>query len=190
MSDQFREGNEFEKKLILKTLESISNDIISYIKENLDQLFLKIPQSNSIFKYPIIFFIPNQLIETIHNLQNKTKIKEAGIYLGFIKRGKFYLSIEAAEYFIAKNLISENDKIYVNEKGTKAILYGNNLKREIITKSPKKLYNNKIYFIMNEFNELLAIGLSKGKKNLNNLKAKQEIVINLIDKGYYLRKKQ
>jgi len=191
MANKFREGSEFEKKLILQGLETISAKLKSYIHAHQNQLFLLVPKREKNAMYPKVFFIPKNLIDIIYQIQKKAKIREAGTYLGFIKRGKFHLSMEGAELFISLQLLEERDEIVLNERGTKAILYGNNIKKNMIKRFPDKFEKNKVYFILNPLKELIAIGLSlKGQANVDRLDDNREIALNLIDIGYYLRQNQ
>lgn len=191
MSDKIREVNQFEKKMLLQGMETISKSLKNYIQEKQDQLLILLPKRDSSLQYPQIFYVSKKLANEMKKLQGKTKIKEVGIYMGFIKRGEFHLSIEGAEFFNKKQLLTEYDKLYVKEQGAKAILYGNNITKEMVESFPKQLAKNQIYFIFNPFKELIAVGLSLlDQKKVGKVKDKEEIVINLIDKGYYLREKQ
>jgi ribosome biogenesis protein Nip4 len=191
MANEFRESSEFEKKLILQALETISAKLKSYIRARQHQLFLLIPKGEKNIIYPQVFFIPESIIKIIHQIQEIANIREAGVYLGFIKRGKFHLSIEGAELFTSLQLIKEKEMFVLNQEGTKAILYGNNIKKKMVKSFPDKLEKDMIYFTLSPSKELIALGLSlKGKAEVETLGDKKEIVLNLIDKGYYLRQDQ
>lgn len=191
MPNQFREATPYEKDRIIQGLESISATIRQYIQGRQDQFFISLPKTNTEIQFPQVFFVPEQLIVLVNKTLCMEEIKEAGIYFGFIKRGDFRLSIEGAEFLKDLQIINENDIIYVNEKGTKAILYGNKIKREMIKTFPKDLAKNRLYFVFNRYKELIAIGLSLiGQKEIGDMENKEDIAVNLIDKGYYLREEQ
>ena len=61
----------------------------------------------------------------------------------------------------------------------------------MITKTSAKLQRDDFLLVFNEFNEILAIALSKTESNIiDKLKPKEIIALNLKDKGYYLRTPQ
>ena len=191
MADQFREANQFEKKLIIQGLEGISITIKQYIQHRKEQLFILLPKMDGKFEFPQVFFVPTQLIKFVNNFQGQAEIKEMGIYFGFIKRGNFRLSIEGAEFLKDSELINEDEIIYVNKKGAKAILYGNKIKKEMVKTFPKELAKDKPYFVFNRLRELIALGLSLiEQEQIEKLDDKEDIAVNLIDKGYYLREDQ
>ncbi len=191
MADNFRALNEYEKNLILSELSIISDSLRSHIEQRKSQLFVLIPRLDKQEKYPQIFMIQTPFHEKVLNFQIKENIEEIGIYFGFIKRGNFFLSIEAAQYFEDLHLIPEGIKIYLNEKGSKAILYGNNIEKGMVEEFPSNLRKNKIYFIFNPFKELIAVGLSLIEQiEIEDLQINGNVAINLIDKGYYLREEQ
>lgn len=191
MADQFREANQFEKKLIIQGMERISIHIKQYIQDRQDQLFILLPQTDGKFEFPQVFFVPRQLIKFVNNFQGQAEIREMGIYFGFIKRSQFRLSIEGAEFLRDLELISEDEIIIINEQGAKAILYGNEIKKEMVRSFPRDLAKEKVYFVLNPLKELISLGLSLiDQKQIGELDNKEDVAINLIDKGYYLREDQ
>ena len=118
-------------------------------------------------------------------------IISAGIYFGFIKKNKFRLSLEGAEFLLNLHFFSERHLATVNNDGEKAILYGNQILRKMIVKISNKVKKNDFILVFNQSNELICIARSQVNfEDIRNLKNNDIIAFNLIDKGYYLRKKQ
>ncbi|MFX1277737.1 MAG: PUA domain-containing protein [Promethearchaeota archaeon] len=81
--------------------------------------------------------------------------------------------------------------MYVNDKGEKAILYGNIILKKMITNIHVNLKKKDFLLVFNQLNELIAIAQSQVDfEDIQNLEPNKSIAINLVDKGYYLRKKQ
>lgn len=187
ISTEFRVLNITEKKIINKTLSKISFDLNSFLTTNYNYLYVLIDKNNKLKPFPEIFYCPLKLRELI--IKFKFKIRYGGIYFGFIKKGEFYLSLEAVEFFDKLNLIPKSIKVNVNKETEKSILYGNNIKKKMIDTLPKHTKRNSYLIIYNQFNELIAITyLIKENYEIEKFHDSEIIALNLIDKGYYLRK--
>ena len=115
----------------------------------------------------------------------------AGIYFGFIKKGIFHLSLEGVEFLRNHQILPNSNKITINEKGEKSILYGNDILKSAITIMPPELKKNNLLAVFNQKNEIIALARATiDSSSFQNLKSNQKIAQNLVDKGYYLRKKQ
>jgi len=186
----FRIINNTEKNIIINSLSKISPDISSILNKIEFKLFISFNDSSSKNNYPFIFLVPNNLIKNINKLTHKD-INSAGLYFGFIKKNQFFLSIEGAEFLHNQNLISEKHQICVNENGEKAILYGNKILKKMLIPIEPNMKKNDFLLVFNRLNELVAIAQSQVDfEDIQNLKPNECIAINLVDKGYYLRKKQ
>jgi len=154
-------------------------------------LYISLKKGNSKTNYPSIYLASNYFQEEIDLIEFNDKIYSVGLYFGFIKRGRFYISLEGAEFLYKKGILSDIKFIYVNKKGEKSILYGNDILKDMVTKTPSNLQKGDLLIIFNDMNEILAIAQSKvERESLKQLKPKNVIAINLIDKGIYLIEKQ
>ncbi|MFX1340161.1 MAG: hypothetical protein ACFFDK_16235 [Promethearchaeota archaeon] len=101
------------------------------------------------------------------------------------------MSLEGVEFLYQMNVFSEKNYIIVNDKGEKAVLYGNRITKEIISKIPENLKKSEFLLILNQSNELISVAQSQvDKDRYSTLKINDLVALNLIDKGYYLRIKQ
>lgn len=187
----FRQINEIEKEIIIQSLSKISPNIIQFIIRSKNMLYISLKKANSKTNYPSIYLASNYFQEEIDLIEFNDKIYSVGLYFGFIKRGRFYISLEGAEFLYKKGILSDIGFIYVNKKGEKSILYGNDVLKDMVSKTPSNLQKGDLLIIFNDMNEILAIAQSKvERESLKQLKPKNVIAINLSDKGIYLREKQ
>lgn len=187
----FRAINETEKKIVHNSISKISQKILLFLKKTENQLFISLDASNSKIKYPFMYLVPKNLTKFIYKINPGINIHSAGLYFGFIKKNIFFLSLEGAEYLFEKGYLTEGSRIFATEKGEKSILYGNKILKKMISKIPSTLRKNEFLFIFNRKKELIAIARSQvDYLTCQDLKPKEVIAQNLIDKGYYLRKKQ
>ena len=187
----FRKINTIETNMITKSLDSISAKISSELDRLKMVLYISVERSTTKKDFPKIYLINNEQVKLIRKIDVKNKIHAAGLYFGFIKKGTFYLSLEGAEYLYGQELLSGIQRLQVNELGEKSILYGNNILKKMVLRSPEKLKKNEFLLIFNEKNEILAIAQSNtNQKSIHELPSKEIVAINLSDKGLYLRKKQ
>ncbi|TFG23472.1 MAG: hypothetical protein EU532_13415, partial [Promethearchaeota archaeon] len=143
------------------------------------------------FNYPNIYLIPNYWIKVIDNFIPEISIISAGVYFGFIKKSKFLLSLEGAEFLFQMQAFSDKNYIIVNNKGEKAILYGNGIIKDFISKIPENLEKGVFLLIFNQSNEIISIAQSRvNREEYSNLKSNGLVALNLVDKGNYLRLKQ
>ena len=187
----FRYLNQIEKEIIKNSFTTISSNLVSNFGDFEKNLYVFIKKQTKYNNFPKIYLLSVQLKKLLENVCIHGNISLAGLYFGFIKRGEFYLSIEGADVLYKRGLISDIIKLYVNKRGEKSILYGNNiLKNMLITKS----YNFKekdIALVFNEDEEIIAISriIVEGNQ-VQMLKPEDFIAITLSDKGIYLREKQ
>jgi len=188
---EFRMINEREQQFILNSISSFSSKILDNLK-GLDYiLWIHLGNSHSKNSFPEIYLIPISVANKIKNIKNVNSIKSAGLYFGFVKMGQFFLSLEGAEFLFNKRLYTENQILYVSSKGEKSILYGNSILKHMCLKIPLKIEKNSILIVLNESDEILSLAKSQiTYEDYQNFTSKDKVAINLIDKGYYLRKKQ
>lgn len=187
----FRRINEFEWKMINSSLSTISKKIILYLKENKVDLFIRFNKINSMSIYPFIYLVPEELIDILSEIPKTLNILNSGLYFGMLRKGNFSLSLEGAEFLLAHECFTDENKLYVNDKGEKSILYGNHILRKYASKFSPILYKDQFLLILNEFHELIAIAKAKVNfQEIKQLKADDIMALCLIDKGYYMREKQ
>ncbi|MFX1314560.1 MAG: hypothetical protein ACFE9T_01760 [Promethearchaeota archaeon] len=187
----FREVTDNENIIIFNSISKISSKISLILKEIDYKIYLALNNKISKNDNPSIFLIPNNLIKHLANLSQEIRVDSAGLYFGFIKKREFYLSLEGTEFLLNLSCFSEDHKIYVNEEGEKSILYGNKILKSMILNIPLNLKKNSFLLVFNPNNELIAIANSKVSYSAyQNLNYNDLVALNLVDKGYYLRKKQ
>ena len=185
----FRAINEIERKIIFNSLSAYPINLLYTLKKLKLFLYISLSQNDSSNEFPAIFLIRESQRDLMKKFNSKVDISSAGLYSGFIKKGGFYLSLEGAELLYNSGALSEIQHIYVNKKGEKSILYGNHILRSMISEFPSKIKMNELVLVFNELKELIALGLFQIKHNSNlDQKLKDIIALNLVDKGYYLRK--
>jgi len=190
-SKNFRPINNYEKNIIANSISQISIKSISLLDEKLFNLYILL--NSPIIKgnqLPIYLIKPrNEDLKQL--IQINSYIYSIGLYFGFIKKGFFFLSLEGAEFLYSNKHILEKNQIIVNIKGEKSILYGNNILKKMVSNFSMELKINDLVIVLSEIKEIIAIGIVKVNGNdFYNLKSDDIIALNLIDKGYYLRKNQ
>jgi len=179
-------NSEFES--IKAALVQISPKIGSYFQERRSLLYLSIFGNED---ENLIYLITEEVNKVLKRFQQIVDIISAGIYLGFIARGKFFLSLEGAELLLKEKLIPEQRFIKVNKEGEKAILYGNSIEKKMILNLSSEVKKNSLILIFNHLNELIALGnVVVELENFDLLNERDILIKNLVDKGYYLRRKQ
>lgn len=187
----FRLTNKIEKKIIYKSFSEISPKIKSVLERDNSQLYIFFNTLTSKNRYPTIYLIPINLINELSIIKSKKDIIAAGLYFGFIKKSEFMLSLEATEFLNNQGCFSKSQILYVNEKGEKSVLYGNQILKKMILKFPNGMKKDDFILIFSNNNQLIAIAKSKvGYSNYQNLNPNDIVALNLVDKGYYLRKSQ
>ncbi len=190
-SINFRLINEIEKKIIITTLSNISPKILPLLYNLEKLLFISTYKLHIEDNSLTIHLISNDQHKIVDIINTSPRICSAGLYFGFIKKGVFYLSLEGAEYIYKHDIFSEFQQLQVNEKGEKSILYGNNILKSMIVRTPINLKERDFLLIFNKLNEIIAIAQSRVKnQNIQKLTQIEIVAMNLSDKGYYLRKKQ
>ena len=139
----------------------------------------------------MVYLISEILRRSIEKIQNIGDINSAGLYFGFISKNAFFLSLEGAEFLLKEKLIPNHNILCVNNKGEKAILYGNQIKKEMVSQIPSDIQKNDFLFVLNGLKELIALGRSEINYSQFEFTNQEKIIArNFIDKGYYLRRKQ
>ena len=180
---RFRLINEIEKDLICSILGKILSEP--------DDFTMGLYISFTMDKNPSIYLVSERLDKELQDFKNSESLISTGLYFGFIRKGKFFISLEAIDYLYKKNRLSTNSLLIVNRTGEKAVLYGNDIDKQFVIKKPEDLNEGDLLIVLNENHELLAIGISKvSHSKFQKLSQKEKVVKTLVDKGSYLRRKQ
>jgi ribosome biogenesis protein Nip4 len=187
----FRKINQIEKKIIGNFLSNISSNNTSNFKDFEQNIYVFIRDKTHKTDYPQIYLLSEELRKIIDSINAINDISSGGLYFGFIKRGKFYVSLEGAEYLHKRGYISDLLQLYVNTYGEKSILYGNNILKNMLIMKTYRFKQNDFILVFNDKDELIAIGRSAIEGNdIKNLTNDGLVANNLSDKGRYLRVKQ
>ncbi len=187
----FRLVNKIETKIICDFLIKLSPNILPFFEKTDYRLYISLNELEAESKFPSIFLISENQGILLEKVLKAVIVRSAGVYFGFIKKGNFFLSLEGIEFLFKSNLFSDLKRINVSDKGEKSILYGNNILKNMIRKIPINTKQKDILVVLNKFDEVIAIAQSKhDHQNIQQLKPKELIAINLNDKGYYLRRNQ
>ena len=184
----FRALKNSEFEFIKIALSQLSPKIVTYLQERSTLLYISISGNKN---ENLIYLITENHKKALIHFQKNAKIISAGTYLGFIVRRQFFLSLEGAELLLGEKLIPEQRIVQVNIEGEKAILYGNPIEKKMILDFSSNLKKDSFILILNQLNELIALG--NVELELENFKLFNErdiLIKNLVDKGYYLRRKQ
>ena len=187
----FRKLNKNEKKIVKDSLHNISDKIWEYFLEEQYEIYIKISESKKNKTSLELFLVPQQLEPEINKIKNLTTINFTGIPLGFIKNKRLFLSLETAELLFNLHKIDPRIILILNENGEKSVLYGNPIKKSMILEISSEVQANRIVFLINKNQEFLGLGLSKiNYEDYRQFENEDEIALNLVDKGSYLRKDQ
>ncbi|MFW9820611.1 MAG: hypothetical protein ACFFE5_13455 [Candidatus Thorarchaeota archaeon] len=187
----FRNLNQIERKIIGSFLSKICLNFLSNFEKIEPNLYVFIKSKTQHIIYPQIYLLSEELKKILKKINAFYHISSGGLYFGFIKRGEFYLSLEGADYLHKRGYISNLLQLYVNTKGEKSILYGNNILKNMLIMKTYSFKENDFILVFNDEDELIAIGSSVIEGNdIKNLKPDDLVVNNLSDKGRYLREKQ
>ncbi|MFX1433467.1 MAG: hypothetical protein ACFFB1_06795 [Promethearchaeota archaeon] len=190
-SKNFRPINNYEKNIITNSLSQISLRFISLLDEELYNLYIQLKSPIIKGSQLSIYLIQPKQNNLKQFVQLTSHISSIGLYFGFIKKGFFFLSLEGAEFLYRNKYILEKNQIIVNIQGEKSILYGNNILKKMLSNFSIELKMNDLVIVLNHLKEIIAIGIIKvGGNDFYNLESNDIIALNLIDKGYYLRKNQ
>jgi ribosome biogenesis protein Nip4 len=187
----FRIVNEFEKSIILKTLGEICQNSDIFRKNFKDKLYISFDRTSYRDQNPSIYIISTKHQKLIEQLDKNTQITSGGLYFGFFKKESFRLSLEGAEFLVNSERLIEDQILIIDANGEKSVLYGNDIKKGNVINIPANLRKDDLLVIMNEQNEFCAIAQSLiNKQVFTRINPRDNIALNLIDKGYYLRKTQ
>ncbi|MHA1987435.1 MAG: hypothetical protein ACW98D_12425 [Promethearchaeota archaeon] len=187
--ENFRQINSFEKKIIFKSLSSISSKILQVLADLHYFLYISFQHKETKNIYPEVFLITSNQKSYLNLINPKNIISSVGQYFGFIKKNIFFLSLEGTEFLYKNDIFTEFKHLHIKTHGEKAFLYGNDISKDMVDKFPVIIKNNIFLIIFNKLEEILGLALSQCEsRDIPRLKPKTIVAINLRDKGYYLRK--
>ena len=189
--ENFRHINHHEKEIISNSILRLSSSLLPFFENNERFFYISINKQTSRNRFPQIYLVSEEFKRFLKNLISYDNICSAGLYFGFIKRGKFFISIEGAEFLYLQELFPKSLRVYVNERGEKSVLYGNNILKKMLIMKAFDFKKKDLLLILNKSNEIIAIGQSQVEgEQIHNLKPLDLIAVNLNDKGTYLRENQ
>lgn len=183
--------NNIEKSVISESLLEISSQILPFLEKFSYKFYISLNKLEEENIYPMIYLISDNQSDILNNMILIDNIISAGLYFGFLKKGKLLLSLEGTEFLHEHEMIPKSKQMIVNNKGEKSILYGNHISKKMILNIPTDLKKNDFIAVFNQNNEIISISRARidfssfKKMEPNNIAAS-----NLLDKGYYLRRKQ
>jgi ribosome biogenesis protein Nip4 len=187
----FRLINKIEKSIINNSLLKLSSEVLSYFKKKDYKFYIFLNDEQAESKFPLIYLVSHENSNILEERLKNEKIYASGIYFGFIKKGIFNLSLEGVEFFNNHKILPNSKKITISEEGEKSILYGNDILKSVIINIPPEFKKNNLLVVFNQKNENIAIARAMiDSSSFQNLKLNQKVAQNLVDKGYYLRKRQ
>jgi len=188
---KFRLINKIEKKIIVDSLLKLSLVILPYFEKNDYRLYISLNRLEVETKFPSIYLISRDQGNLLEKILKVEIVCSAGVHFGFIKKGIFNLSLEGVEFLHNQDKIPKSKQIIVNKEGEKSILYGNNILKKMVIMMPLELKKNAFLVVFNQNQDIIAIAKSLiDYKSYQNFDSNKITALNLIDKGYYLRKKQ
>jgi len=159
--DILRPPNNLEKQEILKELNKIGASIPQKYLMCIHEL-----------KYAELFIIKDNLLhETVYEISKFHNVYFAGIYGGSFKNKKFKLSLDLAEHLYRLGKL--NNTLVVNDRLAAKFLYGKDITLERIADKES------LFLILNTKKDVLGIGKTV---------VGSRVIINLVDKGWYLRR--
>ena len=187
----FRKINITETSMITTTFNAVSLDLSPILEDIKNLLYILINNSTTQKDYPSIYLITDEQQKLINENNIINRIYAAGLYLGFLKKGIFYFSIEGVEYLYKNGIFTDFKQLHLTKGGEKAFLYGNNILKKMVRKSPTNLKEKDFLLVLNENDEIVGLGISRvNNETISKLKPNDVYAINISDKGLYLRRKQ
>lgn len=180
----FTVASKIQLETIKQGLDHVSGDIWKELGREPFNIFVKKG------KPTMVFLVRHEDISLIKKIENKKIIEHSGIYLGFIKEKEFFLGLEGAEFLFLNlnNKYNLNLKtITITEQAAESFLYGNNIRPEEFTRSPKILNRKDVIFVLNPSSIFLGIGYIF-KYRVTEYDEERIELRNLVDYGYYIRR--
>ena len=187
---KIRPINLIEKEIIQKSLSRLSPHVFSHLSKQF-HIYICFNPIWKALTYPSILLISHVQNDFMNLSETIGDIYSAGLYMGFIKNGNLLISLELLDFLKQQGFEIKIKKVTVNESGERSVLYGNDLSYKMVLSLPPNFKTGDEVLIVNKQDEILGLGtLNLNKEDILLLNSKANVVKNIIDKGYYLRKKQ
>ncbi len=184
----FRQINNIELQIIITSFIKISAKFLDILDNLKSKLYTSIKSSTNTKNYLSIHLLTNEQQNLLNEINVRNKIYATGVFFGLIKKGEFLISIEGVEFLYISNHFTDFKKLILNVSGEKSILYGNNILKKMVIKHPTDLKKKDFLLVLNEFHEIIGLGLSQASSELSlSLKPNDIFALNVSDKGQYLR---
>ena len=187
----FRRINTIETSMIAATFNTISPELRPILENIKNLLYILITNSTPQKDYPSIYLITGDQQKLINEVNNINRIYAAGLYFGFLKKGIFYISMEGVENLQKNGIFTNFKQLCLTKSGEKSFLYGNNILKNMVKKSPLNLNEKDFLIIFNDIDEIVGLDISRvNNETISKIKSNDVFAINISDKGQYLRRKQ
>ena len=187
---KFRPINITEKAIIQRSLSKVNPNLFTLLNKQY-HIYICFNSIWKTQKFPSIFLISQEQKKFIQLFDDYRDIYSVGLYIGFIKKGKLLVSLEFLDFLKQLGILIKEKNVIVNEIGERAVLYGNDLNKEMVSQIPLGVKNGDEVIIVNSQYEILSIGkYITDNEDFSLIKPQDKVLVNIIDKGYYLRKKQ
>ncbi|MHA1192085.1 MAG: hypothetical protein ACTSP9_07285 [Promethearchaeota archaeon] len=153
--------NNVEKSIISESLLEISSAILPFIEKFSYKFYISLNKLEEENIYPMIYLISDNQSDILNNMILIDNIISAGLYFGFLKKGRLLLSLEGTEFLHEHEMIPKSKQMIVNKKGEKSILYGNNISKKMILNMPTDLKKNDFIAVFNQNNEIISISRAR-----------------------------
>ena len=175
----FRKANKEEVMIITSAIAEFGKNLPLKILENEKILISKNREKK-------VFLVSKEVYrQFVHIKKNETPYF-IGVNIGEIGKNKrFKLSIEGI-HEVGKHT---KKKVIVSDKGEQFVLYGHSILKKSVIRIPKNLKKGSNVIVANVYGDPIGLGrLHVNSEEIQNLKDEDLILINVLDRGWYLRK--
>lgn len=174
--------------------ELISSEDYKLVLEQIKESF-KIPHFEQIIKqYSIIvaegrwkevFLVSEEVLKLFLEIKKQRNPYCLGLHFGDISKNKFKISLEGLT-FISKYL---DVKTRLADSGEKKVIYGRNLAKRDVNNIVATVKKGDLLMLINHNKEVLGLGKCLyDRESIRRASQGDDIIQNIMDKGWYLRK--
>jgi ribosome biogenesis protein Nip4 len=120
----------------------------------------------------VLAFTQEETMFLAETISNKKNVYFAGIFAGSFRKDKFKLSLDLVEHLYRRGYWT--NYVILEENHSKSFLYGRNVENGFL-----KLVGRGVVLVLNSEKDVIGLGL---------IGENSEKLVNLVDKGWYLRK--
>jgi ribosome biogenesis protein Nip4 len=162
MSPALRKPTDDEKREIFDVLKSTAAHLPAEYELRIHELRYK----------EAFVFVREDILRLAELISKRKNIYFAGIFAGSFRKSKFKVSLDLAEHLY--RLGCWNNQVVLEPHGSKSFLYGRNVEKEFVHGTGKG-----VVLVLNLENDVIGLGF---------MSEDSDKLINLVDKGWYLRK--